>query len=163
MVTTNKTNQLSPEWIAYLRKAQDYTYGKIKEVENREVDKTYAEYYSLTEHQRKSLDATNYWRVMQGERFIDVPETDIYFWRYFYPRAFELAKGWQEGENRKKEYEIIEKARKEQLRKEKEEADALEAKIKAEQPVINIIPPADKKKLTKKKSANNQTDQPSLF
>ncbi len=55
----------------------------------------YSEYKALNDNHLKSLDATNYWRVMDGMSFINVPLKDNHFWHYFDERCFGLAKQHQ--------------------------------------------------------------------
>lgn len=55
----------------------------------------YALYYSLDSNKRKSLDATNYWRVMNGLKEIPVPSSDTEYHKYFDKRCYELAESFQ--------------------------------------------------------------------
>lgn len=55
----------------------------------------YSEYNLLNEQYLKSLEATNYWRVMDGIPFINVPIKDVRFWTYFDERCFSLAEQHQ--------------------------------------------------------------------
>lgn len=43
----------------------------------------YQQYKSLTEPQRKALVSTNYFRILNGEKPIDVPPEDNQFWNYW--------------------------------------------------------------------------------
>ena len=43
----------------------------------------YDEYHKLPTYQKKCLSATNYWRVMNGMKVIDVPSEDINYYNYF--------------------------------------------------------------------------------
>jgi len=43
----------------------------------------YDEYHKLPAYQKKCLSATNYWRVMNGMKVIDVPSEDINYYNYF--------------------------------------------------------------------------------
>ncbi len=49
----------------------------------------------LNKNQRNSLDASNYWRVMNGQKPIEVPPSDTEYHKYFDKRCFELAKKYQ--------------------------------------------------------------------
>ena len=40
-------------------------------------------YEDLTEHQKKSLPATNYWRERNGQPLIEVPLSDTHYYEYF--------------------------------------------------------------------------------
>jgi hypothetical protein len=51
----------------------------------------YSEYNLLNVQYLKSLEATNYWRVMDGIPFVNVPIKDVRFWTYFDERCFGLA------------------------------------------------------------------------
>jgi hypothetical protein len=52
----------------------------------------YPEYNALTNYHRRCLVATNYWRVIAGEKPISVPPEDTYYYKYFDPRCFEIRK-----------------------------------------------------------------------
>ena len=47
-----------------------------------EMDK-YPEYYALNEYDRKCLVASNYWNIMNGNKIVEVPESDIHYHNYF--------------------------------------------------------------------------------
>ena len=55
----------------------------------------FPEYYALNKNQRNSLDASNYWRVMNGQKPIEVPQSDTEYHKYFDKKCFELAKKYQ--------------------------------------------------------------------
>ncbi len=67
----------------------------------------YSEYEALQDFHKLSLPATNYWRIMNLQPFINVPTTDIHFWYYFDPRCFTI----------KEEYQRVKKIEREQLEK----------------------------------------------
>ncbi len=69
----------------------------------------YSVYNEGTDYDRECLKATNYFKVMNGEKFISVPVLDIYFWHWFDPKCFERAESYQH--LRKVEKEILEKRR----------------------------------------------------
>lgn len=52
----------------------------------------YPEYNALCDYHRRCLVATNYWRVINGEKPISVPPEDAYYYKYFDPRCFEIRK-----------------------------------------------------------------------
>jgi hypothetical protein len=64
----------------------------------------FPEYHALSPYHRKCLIATNYWRVMNGEKITEVPESDIRYHKYFDKNCYELAKGYQIKKNLEKEY-----------------------------------------------------------
>ena len=77
---------------------------EIKEQEyqknfNLEKDK-YPEYASLNTYHRSCLDATNYWRVMNGQPIIEVPAWDTDYHKYFDKRCYEIAKEKIENDKR---------------------------------------------------------------
>lgn len=72
----------------------------------------YSEYNSLNINQRNSIDCTNYWRVMNGQPFINVPISDFNFWYYFDERCFGLAERFQSS---------TKEAREQKLKREEEE------------------------------------------
>jgi hypothetical protein len=57
-----------------------------------EKKSNYEEYHKLSIYQKKCLHATNYWRVILGLGYIEVPEEDADFHNYFDKRCFEIAK-----------------------------------------------------------------------
>lgn len=85
------------------REKYDFVISKIKQIENREIDEKYKEYKSLNDYSKNCLVATNYWRIMWGKAFIDVPPQDVRFWFYFNVRCFDDALRWQK--TRKPEFE----------------------------------------------------------
>ncbi len=61
-----------------------------------EIEKdSFPEYYALNVSQCKSLDASNYWRVMNGQKPIEVPPSDTEYHKYFDKRCFDLSKTYQ--------------------------------------------------------------------
>jgi len=77
------------------REKYERTLQKIKQYENREIDKEYTEYDKLNDYSRQCLISTNYFRVLWGNNFIDVPTQDLRFWFYFNYNCFDLASEWQ--------------------------------------------------------------------
>lgn len=84
----------------------------------------YSEYNKLNINQLKSIDCTNYWRVMNGDSFINVPISDSYFWYYFDERCFVLAeqhqistKDFKEQKRKREELELLQKTENEKLTK----------------------------------------------
>jgi len=78
-----------------MRVKYDIIVQKIKQYENREVDKSYTAYNNLNDYEIKCLVGTNYWTVMWGNNFIDVPTYDLHFWFYFDHKCFDVAPEWQ--------------------------------------------------------------------
>jgi hypothetical protein len=66
----------------------------------------YSEYNSLNINQRNSIDCTNYWRVMNGQSFINVPISDFNFWYYFDERCFGLAERFQSSTKEAREQKL---------------------------------------------------------
>jgi hypothetical protein len=58
-------------------------------------EKEYELYYSLDLNKRKSLAATNYWRVMNGLKEIPVPPTDYDYHKYFDKKCYERAESFR--------------------------------------------------------------------
>jgi hypothetical protein len=69
----------------------------------------YSEYNSLNDYEKKTLCATNYWRVINGKEVIPVPDSDEHYKKYFDKRCYEVRKQNIEWENRKnsKDYGVI--------------------------------------------------------
>jgi hypothetical protein len=74
-----------------LREKYEFTIQKIRDIERREIDTEYIRYNALLDYERSCLIATNYWIVMAGKNFIDVPTKDIRFWKYFDEKCFDIA------------------------------------------------------------------------
>jgi hypothetical protein len=92
----------------------------------------YSEYKALNINQLRSLDATNYWRVMNGQSFINVPINDNHFWHYFNEKCFELAerhqestKDFKEQKIKREEVELAENLRNKKLTKKTVKEDKL--------------------------------------
>ena len=66
----------------------------------------YSEYNNLNVNQRNSLDCTNYWRVMNGQSFINVPISDFNFWHYFDESCFGLAERFQSSTKEAREQKL---------------------------------------------------------
>lgn len=84
----------------------------------------YSDYKALNINQLRSLDATNYWRVMNGQSFINVPINDNHFWYYFNEKCFELAerhqestKDFKEQKLKREELELLQKTESQKLTK----------------------------------------------
>ena len=69
--------------------------GKKRRTAQEIEQDNFPEYYALNKNQRNSLDATNYWRVMNGQTEIKVPPSDEQYHKYFDKRCFELAEKYQ--------------------------------------------------------------------
>ncbi len=132
----------------------------------------YSEYKALDDNQLKSLDATNYWRVMDGMSFINVPLKDNHFWHYFDERCFGLAKQHQistkdfkEQKRIREEFELSNKAESEKLTvksvKENKIADWVNTDLKAvQEPPKNLT---TNTKQVKKMPEKNSESQQNLF
>ncbi len=132
----------------------------------------YSEYKVLNDNQLKSLDATNYWRVMDGMSFINVPLKDNHFWYYFDERCFGLAERHQlvtkdskEQKRLREEVELSNKLEVENLTvksvKENKISDWINADLKASsEPDKNLT--ANTKQV-KKMPENNPKSQQNLF
>jgi len=55
----------------------------------------YPLYYSLNPSKVKSLDATNYWRVLNGLKEIPVPPSNTDYHKYFDKKCYDLAQSYQ--------------------------------------------------------------------
>lgn len=109
---------------AKMRDKYDLTIKKINQYENREIDKKHKEYGKLNDYSKRCLVATNYWRVMWGDNFIDVPTKDIRFWYYFDPKCFDLAPEWQ----RTKRPDFIERNKELEVQRLLNESNKIEVK-----------------------------------
>lgn len=89
------TRTLNEKEKADTRKKYEFVINKVKQIEKREIDEKYKAYKELNDYSRRCLIATNYWRVMWGSGFIDVPTQDVRFWFYFDVKCFEDAPYWQ--------------------------------------------------------------------
>lgn len=132
----------------------------------------YSEYKALNDNQLKSLDATNYWRVMNGQSFINVPIQDNHFWYYFDERCFGLAerhieatKDFKEQNRKREELELLQKLEAEKLTKkpvkENKVNDWLNKDLKPLQESSKKIT-VDSKQV-KKTAENNPKTQQNLF
>lgn len=52
----------------------------------------YEEYDKLTPYQKKCLSATNYWRLINGLKAIDVPSEDYEYYNYFNKKCLKNVK-----------------------------------------------------------------------
>ena len=132
----------------------------------------YSEYKALNINQLRSLDATNYWRVINGDSFINVPLNDNHFWYYFNEKCFELAerhqestKEFKEQKRKREELELLQKLEAEKLTKkpvkENKVNEWLNKDLKASQePIKNLTP---QNKTVKKTAENNPKTQQNLF
>lgn len=132
----------------------------------------YSEYKALNINQLRSLDATNYWRIMNGDSFINVPLNDNHFWYYFNEKCFELAerhqestKEFKEQKRKREELELLQKLEAEKLTKkpvkENKVNEWLNKDLKASQePIKNLTP---QNKTVKKTAENNPKTQQNLF
>lgn len=132
----------------------------------------YSEYKALNDNQLKSLDSTNYWRVMNGDSFINVPLTDNHFWYYFDERCFGLAKlhqertkDFKEQKRQREESELLQKLEAEKLTKkpvkENKVNEWLNKDLKpSQEPNKKIIV---ENKAVKKMTENNSKKQQNLF
>lgn len=111
----------------------------------------YPEYFALTEYQRKCLVATNYWRVMNGMSFIEVPEQDTHFHKYFDNRCFDLYRKKKKQEEKLKQLEANKPVYK------------LAEPEPIPEPIPEPTPEPDKIKKLKKTNNNNSNNQPTLF
>lgn len=125
----------------------------------------YPEYFALSDYHKKCLVATNYWRVMNGMPFIEVPEQDTHFHKYFDYRCFDLYK---------KKLKLQEKLRQLELEKTIYKTNKPEPLTEPEFPLIQepikqVEVKTELKKELKKpeiKTANKQSNnnnQPTLF
>jgi hypothetical protein len=72
--------------------AADKEYEKKRAEQFENDKKLYPEYCALTQYQRNCLPATNYHRVLQGQKEIPVPPSDSNYAKYFDKNCYELAK-----------------------------------------------------------------------
>ena len=132
----------------------------------------YSEYKALNINQVRSLDATNYWRVINGDSFINVPLNDNHFWYYFNEKCFELAerhqestKDFKEQKRKREELELLQKLEAEKLTKkpvkENKVSEWLNKDLKASQEPIKSLPPQNK--AVKKTTGNNPKNQQNLL
>lgn len=132
----------------------------------------YSEYKALNINQLRSLDATNYWRIMNGDSFINVPLNDNHFWYYFNEKCFELAerhqestKEFKEQKRKREEFELLQKLEAEKLTKkpvkENKVNEWLSKDLKANQESVKNLPPQNK--TVKKTAENNPKTQQNLF
>lgn len=138
----------------------------------------YPEYYALNISQKNSLDASNYWRVMNGEPIIKVPLSDENYHKYFDKKCYSLKDAYQ----KQKGYLVITKnvnndkqnrvdvastevitnksSIENEVQQKKHEVKREEPKI--EKPIQKIVP-EKKPKPIKKTPENNNKQQESLF
>lgn len=132
----------------------------------------YSEYKSLNINQVRSLDATNYWRVMNGDSFINVPIQDNHFWHYFDERCFGLAerhiestKDFREQNRKREELELLQKLEAEKFTKktvkENKVSEWLNKDLKPSQESSKKI--TVENKAVKKTTENNPKTQQNLF
>jgi len=55
----------------------------------------YKEYKALYDYHKYTLVATNYWHVMNENKFINVPIEDTHFWFYFDEKCFDRCESFQ--------------------------------------------------------------------
>lgn len=138
----------------------------------------YPEYYALNISQRNSLDASNYWRVMNGQPAIKVPLSDENYHKYFDKKCYSLKDAYQKQKgylvinkyisNDKQNRvdvastEVIEDKSNIQNEIRQKEPEAKREEPKIEKPIQKIVP-EQKPKPTKKAPENNNKKQESLF
>jgi hypothetical protein len=64
----------------------------------------YPEYFSLLPYERKCLVSMNYWRVMYGQKIVEVPPSDTYYHKYFDKGCYERKEVYQLQKQREKEF-----------------------------------------------------------
>lgn len=96
----------------------------------------FPEYYALNEYSRKCLASTNYWRVMNGQKEIPVPESDLVYHKYFDKRCYKLKDAYQ----KKQELNKLELSSRKLEIKPEEEIHVTEPELtKKEEIVENVI------------------------
>ncbi len=60
----------------------------------------YEKYLELSDYHKRCLPTSNYWRVMQEQPIIEVPDYDTKYHETFDIRVYEVAKEYQEIKNR---------------------------------------------------------------
>lgn len=160
---------LSKEEIEKLNKEKR---ERVMELAGIKKTSDYSEYKALNINQLRSLDATNYWRVINGDSFINVPLNDNHFWYYFNEKCFELAerhqestKEFKEQKRKREELELLQKLEAEKLTKkpvkENKVNEWLSKDLKANKEPSKNLPPQNK--TVKKKAENNQKTQQNLL
>jgi len=145
-----------------------------------EMDK-YPEYYALNEYDRRCLVANNYFRVLYGDKTIEVPPSDKHYEKYFDYRCYDRARGYQQLKKREAEFNVMYKKLTEKTInydegngkpigdvkievKVDEIKDVINVKKEEPEPIKQNIVPEKKQKIKKvndKKNDDNIT--PSLF
>jgi len=59
----------------------------------------YSEYKELPDYMKYCLVSSNYWHVMNSNKFVNVPIEDTHFWFYFDERCFDLCAYFQKIKN----------------------------------------------------------------
>jgi hypothetical protein len=169
LVKPNVQKPLSKEDIEKLNQEKRERVIKIAGIKK---TSDYSEYKALNINQIRSLDATNYWRVMNGDSFINVPINDNHFWHYFDERCFGLAelhqertKDFKEQKRQREELELLQKLEAEKLTKkpvkENKVSEWLNKDLKATQEPSKKITVESKQ--VKKTTENNPKTQQNLF
>ena len=144
----------------------------------------YALYYSLDANKKKCLDATNYWRVMNGLKEILVPKSDTNYHNYFDKRCYDLCEQYQKMKkdkdsffktlavnNKKVEVEIVKEVVEVKVEQKVEKVVEKIVEVKVEQKVVEVKVEQKVEKVvaekpitkTKKKQEANNNQQSSLF
>jgi hypothetical protein len=127
----------------------------------------YPEYFALTEYQRKCLVATNYWRVLNGMTFIEVPEQDTHFHKYFDYRCFDLYKQKLKLQEKLKKLElekpIYKTPKPEPVIEQKIEPIIQEPIKEVKSEVKDELKKPEIKPANKKKPSSDNNNQPTLF
>ena len=63
----------------------------------------YKQYKTLSDYHKYCLEATNYWLIMNDNKFINVPIEDTHFWFYFDERCFNLCVNFQKVKKQNKD------------------------------------------------------------
>jgi hypothetical protein len=164
----------------------------MKNINIKLENEEYPLYYSLNPSKVKSLDATNYWRVLNGLKEIPVPPSNTDYHKYFDKRCYDLAQSYQIRQAETKKFmnqlnykhpiepiiepiiETIQEAFKEPIQEKPKEPIIQPIQVQVKEPIqlkaqepIKIKPkePIEIKAQKPKKVADKKTnnEQPSLF
>jgi len=89
----------------------------------------YKEYKELSDYNKYTLVATNYWHVMNHNKFVNVPIEDTHFWFYFDEKCFDRCESFQK----------IKKRDNDELLKHQEEYRLSEERLAAEKANVKPI------------------------
>lgn len=161
-----KTKELVPDTSRKHSSAKKPVKKAEQKVSKAELEK-YPEYYALSEYNRSVLSATNYWRVINEQPIIPVPESDTNYYKYFDARCYDIVAERKRRASRTI-FDDFKDLGTERAQEEKSAVDKIDEPVK-QSAAINpaqkdpSIPTKPAKKPTAKKIQKPDNNQPSLF